>query len=188
MVPASRQEAELEAAIVRLLESRDPPSEVLVAIADDDSEGRAVAFQAAARHPGLIQVVAEDSLFDVVDEPEQEQPAGSYSVMVPAPHDEAALEATLARLAAGDDPPSEVLVVIGTDDDAAREVAEQAAARHPGLVQVVTEAGLFDVMAGDATYGRVSPATPIVDAVLGARHAVERAATRIPWRAVAVAA
>jgi cellulose synthase/poly-beta-1,6-N-acetylglucosamine synthase-like glycosyltransferase len=196
MVPASHEEAELDAAIKRLLESADPPSEVLIAVEDDDSPGRAVALQTAARHPGLVQVVAEDGLFDVVDEPplpaddsadHEEQPAGSYSVMVPAPHDEAALEATLARLAAGDDPPSEVLVVVGTDDAAARAVAEQAAANHPRLVQVVTEAGLFDVMAGDATYERASPTAPLVDAVVGARRALARAATRVPWRAVAIA-
>src|SRR5206468_10562380 len=64
--------------------------------------------------------------------------------MVPAPHEQAELEATLARLLIGDDPPSEVLVVVADGDAQARAVAQDAAARHPRLVTVVDEAAVFE--------------------------------------------
>src|SRR4051794_37302725 len=73
--------------------------------------------------------------------------AGSYSVMVPASHEEAELEATIARLLLSDDPPSEILVVVGDGDLEARLAAEQAAVRHPRLVEVIAESGIFDVPA-----------------------------------------
>src|SRR5436305_13790278 len=104
MVPAPRGQAELEATLARLTMSDDPPSEVLVVVADGDAQARAVADDAAARHPGLVTVVDEAAIF----EPE---PAAPFSVMAPAPHEQAELEATLARPLIGDDPPPAVLLV-----------------------------------------------------------------------------
>src|SRR2546430_1201865 len=91
-----------------------------------------------------LDAMLERLLLD--DEVEQ---AGSYSVMVPGPPDEAALEATIARLMLGDDPPSELLVVAG--DAQARAVGELVALAHPGLVQVVAEEELFDTTIREAT-------------------------------------
>jgi glycosyltransferase XagB len=90
------------------------------------------------------------------------EPEGSFSIMVPAPPGEAELEETLSRLLLSDDPPSEVLLVVGTGDDRAREVAEQAAERRPGLVKVVAEAGVF----GEMT----------------ARRLLRMRAEQVPWR------
>src|SRR5947207_1707259 len=137
MVPAPHEQAELEATLARLLMGDDPPSEVLLVVADGDARARAVAEDAAARHPDLITVVDEATVF----EPE---PVASFSVMVPAPHERAELEATLARLLMGDDPPSEVLLVVADGDARARAVAEDAAARHPDLITVVDEATVFE--------------------------------------------
>src|SRR5439155_6607294 len=95
-------------------------------------------------HEEDLDAMLERLLLD--DEVEQ---AGSYSVMVPGPPDEAALEATIARLMLGDDPPSELLVVAG--DAQARAVGELVALAHPGLVQVVAEEELFDTTIRDAT-------------------------------------
>ncbi len=64
----------------------------------------------------------------------------SFSLIVPARHEEAVLETTLSRLATGDHPAFEILVVVGTDDPATREVAERVASRHPELVKVVLDA------------------------------------------------
>jgi cellulose synthase/poly-beta-1,6-N-acetylglucosamine synthase-like glycosyltransferase len=137
MVPAPRDQGELEATLARLTIGDDPPSEVLLAVADGDDRARAVAEDAAARHPTLVTVVDEAAAF----EPE---PAASFSVMVPAPHERGELEATLARLLIGDDPPSEVLLVVADGDAQARAVAEQVAASHPGLVTVIDEAAAFE--------------------------------------------
>lgn len=63
----------------------------------------------------------------------------SFSLLVPARHEEAVLGETLRRLARLDHPSFEVVVVIGHDDDATRAVAEQAASDHPGRVWVVTD-------------------------------------------------
>jgi cellulose synthase/poly-beta-1,6-N-acetylglucosamine synthase-like glycosyltransferase len=69
------------------------------------------------------------------------QPEHSFSLIVPARHEEAVLEATLSRLVTSDHPAFEVLVVVGVDDPATREVAERVAERHPELVKVVVDAG-----------------------------------------------
>jgi cellulose synthase/poly-beta-1,6-N-acetylglucosamine synthase-like glycosyltransferase len=66
-------------------------------------------------------------------------PAHSFSLIVPARHEEAVLEATLSRLVSSDHPAFEVLVVVGADDDATREVAEAVAERHPHLVKVIVD-------------------------------------------------
>jgi glycosyltransferase XagB len=163
MVPASRDEAELEATLRDLVTGDDPPSEVLVVVGPGDEAARAVADRAAERHRGLVTVMAEDALF-----------AGdrqSFSVMVPVSHDEAELEATLTGLVLGDDPPSEVLVVVGAADPEARVVAERAAARRPGLVKVVTE---------DAVFAGERRALPAAQALGWLR-------VHVPWRPLALA-
>jgi cellulose synthase/poly-beta-1,6-N-acetylglucosamine synthase-like glycosyltransferase len=66
-------------------------------------------------------------------------PRESFSLIVPARHEEAVLGATLDRLAAGDHPSFEVVAVVGDDDPATRAVAEQAAARHPERVRVLVD-------------------------------------------------
>jgi cellulose synthase/poly-beta-1,6-N-acetylglucosamine synthase-like glycosyltransferase len=81
-------------------------------------------------------------------------PPSSFSVLVPAPRDAAELDSTVARLLTGDDPPSEILLVVGIDDAGARAVAEQAAAHHRGIVKVVDEDALFDAQAGNPAAGR----------------------------------
>jgi cellulose synthase/poly-beta-1,6-N-acetylglucosamine synthase-like glycosyltransferase len=67
------------------------------------------------------------------------EPAHSFSLIVPARHEEAVLELTLARLITSDHPAFEVLVVVGADDSATREAAERVAGRHPQLVKVVID-------------------------------------------------
>jgi cellulose synthase/poly-beta-1,6-N-acetylglucosamine synthase-like glycosyltransferase len=67
-------------------------------------------------------------------------PAHSFSLIVPARHEETVLEATLSRLVLSDHPDFEVFVVVGTDDGGTRTVAERVAARHPGVVKVVLDA------------------------------------------------
>jgi cellulose synthase/poly-beta-1,6-N-acetylglucosamine synthase-like glycosyltransferase/4-amino-4-deoxy-L-arabinose transferase-like glycosyltransferase len=69
----------------------------------------------------------------------QLDPAYSFSLIVPARHEEAVLEATLSRLVITDHPAFEVLVVVGADDQATREVAEAVADRHPHLVKVIVD-------------------------------------------------
>jgi cellulose synthase/poly-beta-1,6-N-acetylglucosamine synthase-like glycosyltransferase/putative flippase GtrA len=70
-------------------------------------------------------------------------PAGdprlSFSLIVPARHEQAVLGATLARLAAIDHPAFEVLVVVGHDDPETAAVAERAARRHPDHIYVVVD-------------------------------------------------
>jgi cellulose synthase/poly-beta-1,6-N-acetylglucosamine synthase-like glycosyltransferase len=75
------------------------------------------------------------------------EPAGSFSVTVPAHGDETLLAATLSSLVTGDESPSAVLVLVDNDDPQSREAAGRAAARHPELVEVVDEAraGSFSV-------------------------------------------
>jgi glycosyltransferase XagB len=224
MVPAPREQAELETTLARLLMGDNPPSEVLVVVADGDAEARSVAEQASDRHPRLVTVVDEAAAF----EPESPArpatraferaaaqlprralrrggaalaiaaglvvvaasiwagafvfllyvgaslalaaiawttlvwmlyawrtpaalagsrltrdavaPAHSFSLIVPARHEQAVLEGTLSRLAAIDHPNFEVLVVVGSDDAETREVAERVAARHPDRVSVVVDA------------------------------------------------
>ncbi|MFL5830035.1 MAG: glycosyltransferase [Solirubrobacteraceae bacterium] len=66
-------------------------------------------------------------------------PAHSFSLIVPARHEDAVLEVTLSRLIESDHPAFEVLVVVGVDDPRTRQVAERVAAAHPRLVRVIVD-------------------------------------------------
>jgi cellulose synthase/poly-beta-1,6-N-acetylglucosamine synthase-like glycosyltransferase/putative flippase GtrA len=66
-------------------------------------------------------------------------PRLSFSLIVPARHEQAVLGATLSRLAAIDHPAFEVLVVVGDDDPETAAVAQRAARRHPDHVRVVVD-------------------------------------------------
>jgi cellulose synthase/poly-beta-1,6-N-acetylglucosamine synthase-like glycosyltransferase len=68
------------------------------------------------------------------------KPAHSFSLIVPARHEESVLETTLARLVMSDHPDFEVIVVVGDDDPATRAVAERAADRHPERIKVTVDA------------------------------------------------
>lgn len=63
----------------------------------------------------------------------------SFSLIVPARHEEPVLETTLRGLIASDYPAFEVLVVVGADDQPTRRVAESAAAHRPDLVKVLVD-------------------------------------------------
>jgi len=63
----------------------------------------------------------------------------SFSLIVPARHEEAVLGETLSRLAASDYPSFEILAVVGDDDPATAAVARAAAARHPGRIRVLVD-------------------------------------------------
>jgi cellulose synthase/poly-beta-1,6-N-acetylglucosamine synthase-like glycosyltransferase len=65
--------------------------------------------------------------------------AHSFSLIVPARHEEAVLETTLSRLVCSDHPNFEILVVVGADDPGTREVAERMADRHPERVRVIVD-------------------------------------------------
>jgi glycosyltransferase XagB len=66
-------------------------------------------------------------------------PAHSFSLIVPARHEEAVLGVTLERLAASHHPSFEVLAVVGDDDPDTRAVAEETAARHPDRIRVLVD-------------------------------------------------
>lgn len=64
----------------------------------------------------------------------------SFSLIVPARHEEAVLKYTLSRLISSDHPDVEILVVVGHDDPGTREVAERMANRYPDHIKVVVDA------------------------------------------------
>jgi glycosyltransferase XagB len=66
-------------------------------------------------------------------------PRRSFSLIVPARHEQAVLGATLSRLAAIDHPNFEILAVVGDDDPETAAVAQRAARRHPDRVRVVVD-------------------------------------------------
>ncbi|WP_256103879.1 glycosyltransferase [Streptomyces sp. ODS05-4] len=72
-----------------------------------------------------------------------ESPAGaeglSFSLLVPARHEQAVLEHTIDRLLESGHRDFEILVIVGHDDPETAEVAERAAARDPDRVRVVTD-------------------------------------------------
>src|SRR4051812_34920656 len=66
-----------------------------------------------------------------------DRPELSFSLIVPARHEEAVLGETLLRLADLDHPDVEIIAVVGHDDPDTREVAELVAAQRPDRVRVV---------------------------------------------------
>jgi glycosyltransferase XagB len=193
-LPADSDEWGLEATLSQLCASDQPPSEVLVVVGSEDRAARATADRVAERHPGLVKVVVDTSLFALMTGELGQAPSSpapvrhplaarvatgvshvarsiasrarasparkrlvddadlasdSFSVTVPAHPDEAVLEATLSGLCASDQPPTEVQVVVGREDGATRATAGRVAARHPDLVRVVVDPALFGVMTGE---------------------------------------
>jgi cellulose synthase/poly-beta-1,6-N-acetylglucosamine synthase-like glycosyltransferase len=67
------------------------------------------------------------------------EPCLSFSLLVPARHEQQVLGATLSRLALLDHPRFEVVVVIGQDDPGTRAVAEQAVIASRGRVRIVVD-------------------------------------------------
>jgi cellulose synthase/poly-beta-1,6-N-acetylglucosamine synthase-like glycosyltransferase len=80
-----------------------------------------------------------DSLAESGLEADGRGTACSFSLIVPARHEEAVLETTLSHLISSHHPDFEVLVVVGADDPGTREVAERVADRHPERVRVVID-------------------------------------------------
>ena len=66
-------------------------------------------------------------------------PRRSFSLIVPARHEQGVLGATLSRLAAIDHPSFEILAVVGDDDPETSAVAQRAARRHPDRIRVVID-------------------------------------------------
>jgi cellulose synthase/poly-beta-1,6-N-acetylglucosamine synthase-like glycosyltransferase len=67
------------------------------------------------------------------------EPIHSFSLIVPARHEEAVLATTLSALVQCDHPHFELIVVVGADDNATRAVAEGVADLYPTLVKVVVD-------------------------------------------------
>jgi cellulose synthase/poly-beta-1,6-N-acetylglucosamine synthase-like glycosyltransferase len=67
------------------------------------------------------------------------RPELSFSLLVPARHEEAVLEHTLEQLLRIDHPDFEVIAIVGHDDPGTTAVAERVARRHPGQVRVVVD-------------------------------------------------
>jgi cellulose synthase/poly-beta-1,6-N-acetylglucosamine synthase-like glycosyltransferase len=66
-------------------------------------------------------------------------PQLSFSLLVPARHEDAVLRETLEQLLRLDHPAFEVLPIVGHDDDATAAVAHGVAERHPDQVRVVVD-------------------------------------------------
>ncbi len=66
-------------------------------------------------------------------------PRRSFSLLVPARHEEEVLGATLNTLAAIDHPAVQIVAIVGDDDPGTAAVARAAAERHPGLITVVVD-------------------------------------------------
>ena len=63
----------------------------------------------------------------------------SFSLLLPARHEQDVLGDTIDALARLDHPEYEVIVIIGHDDPETEFVARQSAQRHPGIVKVVMD-------------------------------------------------
>jgi cellulose synthase/poly-beta-1,6-N-acetylglucosamine synthase-like glycosyltransferase len=70
---------------------------------------------------------------------ETDPPQLSFSLLVPARHEESVLEATLEQLLRLDHPDFEVLPIVGHDDPDTAAVAEAVARRHPDRVRIVID-------------------------------------------------
>jgi cellulose synthase/poly-beta-1,6-N-acetylglucosamine synthase-like glycosyltransferase len=66
-------------------------------------------------------------------------PERSFSLLIPARHEEGVLGQTLERILALDYPLFELIVIVGHDDPATAAVAEGVAASHPDRVRVVVD-------------------------------------------------
>lgn len=108
---------------------------------------------------------------------------GSFSVTVYRQREEAELEATVSRLVAGGHRPSEVLIVVGSDDPGTHAVAERVAGRHAGLVKVVVEGAPSDVMTGEVR-ARASPAVVLARTARATGRALDRGANQVAGRLV----
>ncbi|MFB7271738.1 glycosyltransferase [Streptomyces sp. NPDC056244] len=64
---------------------------------------------------------------------------GSFSLLLPARHEQAVLEHTVERLLQSSHTNFEIIVIVGHDDPETAEVAERAAARAPDRVRVVVD-------------------------------------------------
>ncbi len=71
--------------------------------------------------------------------PALRSPRHSFSLIVPARHEQAVLARTLEKLTAIDHPDFEVLVVVGHDDDGTAATAETVAARNPRVRVLIDE-------------------------------------------------
>lgn len=73
--------------------------------------------------------------------PRSAAPGGqlSFSLLAPARHEAAVFGATLDGLASLDHPHYEVLAIVGHDDPDTTRVAQEAAARHPGIIRVIID-------------------------------------------------
>ncbi len=71
--------------------------------------------------------------------PIRRPPRLSFSLLVPARHEEEVLGDTLDALAVLDHPDYEVIAIVGHDDPGTEAVARAAARRHPGRVRVVVD-------------------------------------------------
>ncbi|MFJ6819306.1 MULTISPECIES: glycosyltransferase [Streptomyces] len=69
-------------------------------------------------------------------------PARSFSLLLPARHEQAVLEHTIERLLESSHSRFEIIVIVGHDDPETAEVAERAAARDPARVRVVVDTHL----------------------------------------------
>ncbi|MFC8076375.1 glycosyltransferase [Streptomyces sp. NPDC057307] len=69
-------------------------------------------------------------------------PARSFSLLLPARHEQAVLEHTIERLLQSSHTRFEIIVIVGHDDPETAEVAERAAARDPARVRVVVDTHL----------------------------------------------
>ena len=69
----------------------------------------------------------------------QRAPSHSFSLIVPARHEEAVIGSTLERLMAIDHPDFEVIAVVGHDDEGTGAVAQNVARRYPDRLQVVVD-------------------------------------------------
>ncbi|MCW2572453.1 MAG: glycosyl transferase [Frankiales bacterium] len=68
-----------------------------------------------------------------------DEPALSFSLIVPARHEQAVLAATLAKLRHMAHPSFEILVVVGHDDPETEQVAREVEARGGGAVRVLVD-------------------------------------------------
>ena len=67
------------------------------------------------------------------------RPELSFSLLVPARHEEDVLERTLEQLTELDHPNFEIIAIVGHDDEGTAAVARRVADRYPGLVRVVVD-------------------------------------------------